>query len=72
MTSGNDGNKDRGVKLPKVSIALMMVFLVGGSVAMALDWPAGPANLDWGVWIVCYFGYVFLIGASVFYVKTGK
>jgi len=59
-------------KLPVVSILLMAIFLVGGSVALVIDWPMGPAHLDWGVWIVVYFGYVYVIGASVFYVLTGR
>jgi hypothetical protein len=50
----------------------MAVFLVGGSVALVVDWPPGPAHLDWGVWTVVYFGYVYVIAASVFYVLTGR
>ncbi len=59
-------------RLPWISILLMAIFLVGGSVALVLDWPPGPAHLDWGVWIVVYFGYVYVIAASVFYVLTGR
>ncbi|MFQ5641750.1 MAG: hypothetical protein ACE5IR_27560 [bacterium] len=59
-------------KLPLVSIALMLIFLVGGSIALVLDWPAGPAHLDWGVWIVIYFGYLYVIAAAFFYVKKGR
>lgn len=59
-------------KLPLVSIALMLIFLVGGSIALVLDWPAGPAHLDWGVWIVIYFGYLYVIAAALFYVKKGR
>ena len=62
----------RRVKLPLVSIVLMILFLVGGSVMLLVKWPQGPGNLDWGVLILCYFGYVYLIAASIFYVKTGK
>jgi hypothetical protein len=50
----------------------MAIFLVGGSVALVVDWPPGPAHLDWGVWIVVYSGYLYVIGASVFYVLTGR
>jgi hypothetical protein len=50
----------------------MVFFLVGGSVALLVKWPAGPANLDWGVWILAYFGYVYLILASLYYVKKGR
>jgi hypothetical protein len=59
-------------RLPWISILLMAIFLVGGSVALVVDWPPGPAHLDWGVWIVVYFGYVYVIAASVFYVLTGR
>lgn len=59
-------------RLPVISILLMAIFLVGGSTALVVDWPKGPAHLDWGVWLVVYFGYVYVIGASVFYVLTGR
>ncbi len=59
-------------RLPVISILLMANFLVGGSVALVVDWPPGPAHLDWGVWFVVYFGYVYVIAASVFYVLTGR
>jgi hypothetical protein len=59
-------------RLPWISILLMTVFLVGGSAALVVDWPPGPGHLDWGVWIVVYFGYVYVITASVFYVLTGR
>lgn len=60
------------VRPPWVSIALMVFFVVAGSVALVLDWPPGPANLDWGVWIVAYFGYAYVVAASIYYVKTGR
>jgi hypothetical protein len=60
------------MKIPVVSIILMSIFLVGGSIVLVLDWPPGPANLDWGVWILAYFGYLYLIGASLYYVKKGN
>ena len=50
----------------------MVIFLVGGSLMLLLKWPAGPANLDWGVWILAYFGYLYIIAAAIFYVKTDK
>ena len=50
----------------------MAIFLVGGSVMLVLKWPAGPANLDWGVWILAYFGYAYVIAAAIYYVKTDK
>jgi hypothetical protein len=61
-----------GLKLPVISLLLMAIFLVGGSIALVLDWPPGPAHLDWGVWIVVYFGYVYVNAASVYYVLTGR
>ena len=59
-------------RLPRVSIALMAFFLVGGSLGLLVDWPPGPANLDWGVWILVYGGYVYVIAAALFYVRTGR
>ena len=50
----------------------MIVFVVGGSVMLLVKWPPGPGNLDWGVLILCYFGYAYIIAASIFYIKTGK
>ena len=72
MKHGNGQKNAGGVRLPIVSIALMILFVVGGSLMIVVDWPPGPANLDWGVLILCYGGYAYLIGASIFYVKTGK
>jgi len=62
----------RKPKLPVVSILLMTVFVVGGSLILISKWPPGPANLDWGVWILSYFGYAYLIAASIYYVKTDR
>ncbi len=50
----------------------MVIFLVGGSLMLVSEWPPGPANLDWGVWLLCYFSYLYVIGATVFYVMKGK
>ena len=50
----------------------MAVFLLGGSLALVVKWPPGPAHIDWGVWVVVYFGYVFVVSASVFHVLTGR
>ena len=58
---GSNGNNGTGLKLPIVSIALMIVFALGGSLMILFDWPAGPFNLDWGVLILCYGGYAFLV-----------
>lgn len=72
MSGNNTSNENGGPKFPIISGLLMIVFLVGGSVMMLFEWPAGPFNLDWGVLILCYLGYVYLIGATLFYAKTGK
>lgn len=50
----------------------MGIFIVGGSLMLCVKWPAGPANLDWGVWILAYLGYVYVIAAAIFYVRTDK
>jgi hypothetical protein len=59
-------------KLPLLSILLMAVFLIGGSLILLAEWPPGPANLDWGVWIIAYFGYLYIILAALLYAKTGR
>ena len=66
------GVKIKKPELPIVSILLMAIFIIGGSIALVLEWPPGPANLDWGVWIVVYFGYLYIIAASIYYVKKGR
>jgi len=58
--------------MPFVSITLMIIFLIGGMLVILIKWPQGPANLDWGIWILAYFGYAYIIAASLFYVKKGK
>jgi len=63
---------DGGVsRVPVISLILMAVFLVGGSIGLLADWPPGPANLDWGVWVVLYGGYGFMISAALFHARTG-
>ena len=59
-------------RLPVVSLVLMAIFVFGGSLALVVKWPPGPAHLDWGVWVVVYCGYPFVVAASLFYVKTGR
>lgn len=59
-------------RFPIISMILMAVFLVGGSIGLLVDWPAGPANLDWGVWVVLYGGYGFVISAALFHARTGR
>ena len=72
MKETGDRRPIRAPQLPRVSILLMILFQVAGSVALVVQWPPGPAHLDWGVWIVVYGGYLFVVGAALFYVKTGK
>ena len=50
----------------------MGIFIVGGSLMLLVKWPPGPANLDWGVWILAYFGYAYVIAAALYYAKTDK
>ncbi len=63
---------DPGRGFPWISAALMAVFMVAGSVGLVVDWPPGPANLDWGVWIVLYGGYVYIIAAAAYHIRTGN
>ncbi len=60
------------VRVPRITLMLMALFLVGGSLGLVIDWPAGPANLDWGVWLMVYGGYIYVVAAAFFYAKTGK
>jgi len=50
----------------------MIIFVVGGSIVLLFDWPMGPFHLDWGVWLLAYFGYVYLIAAALFHAKKGR
>ncbi len=76
MASSKEPNRtrtgSRGSRVPAVSIALMVVFLAGGTIGLLADWPAGPANLDWGVWAIVYGGYGYVIAAAVLHAKTGR
>ncbi len=65
-------NENTAPRAPRITLMLMALFLVGGSLGLLVDWPAGPANLDWGVWLMVYGGYVYVVAAALFYVKTGK
>lgn len=73
---GGAGQRGRAVdepaRVPIVSMILMAIFLVGGSIGLLVDWPPGPANLDWGVWVVLYGGYAYVIGAVIFHARTGR
>lgn len=58
--------------VPRVTLALMILFVVGGSLGLLIDWPAGPASLDWGVWLLAYGGYLYVFAAALFYARTGR
>ncbi len=66
------GQGEEPRRVPIVSMILMAVFLVAGAIGLVADWPAGPANLDWGVWVVVYGGYGFVISAALFHALTGR
>lgn len=66
------GSAEGPIRIPIVSMILMAVFLVGGSVGLLADWPPGPGNLDWGVWVVLYGGYAYVIGATILHARTGR
>ncbi|MFQ5737801.1 MAG: hypothetical protein ACE5JX_02230 [Acidobacteriota bacterium] len=72
MKQAADKAASKGPRVPRVSILLMLIFTLGGSLALLTKWPPGPAHLDWGVWIVIYFGYPYVVMASLFHVKTGR
>ena len=74
---GDDGKpvldgQQAGYRVPVVSLVLMGVFLIGGSVGLVVEWPAGPGNLDWGVWTVVYGGYLYVVAAALFHARTGR
>ena len=66
------GTTDAPSRVPIISMILMAIFLVGGSIGLLVDWPAGPGNLDWGVWVVLYGGYGYVISAAIFHARTGR
>lgn len=64
---------DRGpAPVPRITFLLMALFVIGGSIGLVARWPAGPANLDWGVWLLVYGGYLYVLAAALFYARTGK
>lgn len=58
--------------VPRITLLLMALFVIGGSIGLMVRWPQGPANLDWGVWLLVYGGYLYVLGAALFYARTGK
>lgn len=60
-------------KFPIVSLILMLVFMIGGSILIAIpNLPRSFGGIDIATLIIAYLGYVFLIAACFLYVKTGK
>ena len=62
---------DAPTPLPRATVALMALFVAGGTLGLVTDWPPGPANLSWGVWLM-YGGYLYLVTAALFYARTGR
>ncbi len=60
-------------KFPIVSLILMLIFMIGGSILIAIpNLPRSFGGIDIATLIIAYLGYVFLIAACFLYVKTGK
>lgn len=71
--AGDPGRAHEGPPpVPWITLLLMALFLVGGSLGLLVDWPAGPAHVNWGVWLLVYGGYLYVAAAALFYVRTGK
>ncbi|THE11859.1 hypothetical protein E1I69_13310 [Bacillus timonensis] len=60
------------VKLPKLSILLMAIYLIGGIVIILVPMAPGPGNIDWDVMVISYMGYLYLVIATLIYYKMGK
>lgn len=60
------------IRKPVVSILLMLIYIIVGSVLITTKQPMGPGNVDWGVLVIGYLGYIYLIAASIYYVKYMK
>jgi hypothetical protein len=58
--------------MPCITLLLMALFVIGGSVGLLVRWPAGPANLDWGVWLPVYGGYLYALAAAISCARTGR
>lgn len=60
-------------KLPMVQIVLMLIFLIGGSVLVSLkDLPRNFFGVDAAVFVLNFFGYFYIIAASIYYAIKGK
>lgn len=60
------------IKLPITTIILMVIFFVVGTIIIVSPMPMGPANIDWGVWLIAYFGYIYLVFASYVHIKKNN
>jgi hypothetical protein len=60
------------VKPPVKTFVGMAVFILLLAIVPWIEWPMGPANLSWGVWILCYFSYAVLIGWSIIWAFFNK
>lgn len=60
-------------KFPVVSLVLMLIYLIGGSILCSVKGlPAIAGGIDIAVWIIGYVGYVYVILACLYYAKKGK
>lgn len=60
--------KYRVPKLPIVSIVLMLIFLVGGSLLMTIkSAPVYSFGLDLPSLLVCFLSYLLIVGGAFFY-----
>lgn len=60
-------------KFPKVSLILMLIYLIGGSILIATpNLPRSFGGIDIATLIIGYLGYIFLVLACLFYAKTDK
>ena len=60
-------------KFPIVSLILMLIFMIGGSILIAIpNLPRSFGGIDIATLIIAYLGSVFLIAACFLYLKTGK
>lgn len=60
-------------KLPTVSIILMIVFYLGGSLLITLKGlPLLPIGIDIAVLLVCFVSYLFIIFGAFYYAYFEK
>lgn len=60
-------------KFPVVSLILMLIFLIGGSLLLILPHGAHVIfGMDIPSFIIVYAGYLFVIGSCFYHIHTGK